>query len=74
MKTQNTQKEKEKLLRNRLKVLIFTSQLSKKNLSNILFDPGQKNERQNRTLNSLFFTSTNEAEISQVILKLKKKH
>ena len=69
----NTRKEQQELPEKQIvelpEVLIFTSQLSEKFLSNKLIDIGQKKIwRKKRTFNSIFPTSTNEAEISSDLL------
>ena len=69
----NTRKEQEELPEKEIEDFKIYFTTIGKNLSNKLIDHG-KNGRQKRTLNSMFLTSTNEAEISLVIKKLKKKY
>ena len=69
----NTRKEQEELSEKQVEGLNIYFTTIGKVLSNELIDPG-KNGRQKRTLNSMFLTSANEAEISLVIKKLKNKY
>ena len=69
----NTRKEQEELLEKQVEGFNIYFTTIGKILSNKLIDPG-KNGRQKRTLNSMFLTSANEAEISLVIKKLKNKY
>ena len=69
----NTRKEQEELSENQIEDFNIYFTTIGKILSNKLIDPG-KSGRQKRVLNSMFLTSTNEAEISLVIKKLKNKY
>ena len=69
----NTRKEQEELTENQIEDFNIYFITIGKILSNKLIDPG-KIGRRKRVLNSMFLTSTNEAEISLVIKKLKNKY
>ena len=69
----NTRKEQEELSEKQIKGFNIYFTTIGKILSNKLIDLG-KIGRQKRTLNSMFLTSTNEAEISLVIKKLESKY